>query len=513
MERSTWRHWHSDVRVSRFQLIAVCVISFFVAKWMLDATKSKLRRLGLARKFGCEAIKSYYQLDRRLGLLFLYNNINNFRARKFLESWDHYLTTTGKTFGFWVLGQRMMVTTDPENVKTLLATSFDDFEKGPELRAAFSLLTGDGIFAVDGKQWHWARTLLRPSFTKSEMSNTQLFEAHYQSLLRVLPADGVAVDLQGLFSRLTMDTATDLLFGSSMNSLEHPDSYETSNFASSCEIALGAVFRDVSIGSLRKIVYRRRSREAREGIYKVIDQRIQEALQRKDKSQGNTKRHVFIDHLMESTRDPSILRDQSVSALLGGRETTASLLSNLLHTLARKPDIWDDLREEVLSLKDRTLDQESCKEAVYLSHCVKESLRLHPVIPINVRWCNKDTVLPRGGGPSGASPILVPKGTQVYMALYSMHRDPNTYGDDAHEFRPERWDDLKPGWNYVPFSGGPRMCVGQQLALTEATYTMLRLLQSFKAIEAADEEPWRENLSIAMSSASGCKVRLYRARE
>lgn len=65
----------------------------------------------------------------------------------------------------------------------------------------------------------------------------------------------------------------------------------------------------------------------------------------------------------------------------------------------------------------------------------------------------------------GSSPILVPKGTQVYMAVYQMHRDRDHYGDDAHEFKPERWENLKPGWSYVPFGGGPRICVGRKCML------------------------------------------------
>lgn len=65
----------------------------------------------------------------------------------------------------------------------------------------------------------------------------------------------------------------------------------------------------------------------------------------------------------------------------------------------------------------------------------------------------------------GSSPILVPKGTQVYMAVYQMQRDRGHYGDDANEFKPERWENLKPGWSFVPFGGGPRLCVGRKCML------------------------------------------------
>ena len=109
------------------------------------------------------------------------------------------------------------------------------------------------------------------------------------------------------------------------------------------------------------------------------------------------------------------------------------------------------------------------------------ALRLHSVIPVNARWCNKDTILPRGGGADGSSPILVQKGTQVNMALYQMHRDSAYYGDDAHEFKPERWEILKPGWSFIPFSGGPRLCVGRKChSFFHFRALLLSLLKSFQ---------------------------------
>ena len=90
------------------------------------------------------------------------------------------------------------------------------------------------------------------------------------------------------------------------------------------------------------------------------------------------------------------------------------------------------------------------------------ALRLRSVIPVNSRWCNKDTILPRGGGSDGSAPILVPKGSQVFMSMYHMHRDIDNFGEDAHAFKPERWETLKPGWSFAPFGGGPRLCIGRE---------------------------------------------------
>ena len=81
------------------------------------------------------------------------------------------------------------------------------------------------------------------------------------------------------------------------------------------------------------------------------------------------------------------------------------------------------------------------------------ALRLYPVVPTNARTAIVDTVLPRGGGPDGQSPLFVPKNSVLQYTVYTMHRRKDIYGDDADEFKPERWEILRPGWEYLPFNG------------------------------------------------------------
>lgn len=140
------------------------------------------------------------------------------------------------------------------------------------------------------------------------------------------------------------------------------------------------------------------------------------------------------------------------------------------------------------------------------------ALRLHPVIPRNGREALKDTILPVGGGEDGMSPVFVPKGTQVTFNLYAMHRRTDIYGPDAEVFRPERWEDdkLRPGWAYLPFNGGPRICIGQQYALSEAAYVVVRMAQEFETVDSADPGPWEEALGLSLTSQNGTKVRLQR---
>ena len=92
-----------------------------------------------------------------------------------------------------------------------------------------------------------------------------------------------------------------------------------------------------------------------------------------------------------------------------------------------------------------------------------------------------------------------------------MHRRKDFYGKDAEEFRPGRWETLRPGWEYLPFNGGPRICIGQQYALTEASYTTIRLMQEFKGIEARDPRPWMEYITLTCAIYQGTRVGLHPA--
>ena len=173
---------------------------------------------------------------------------------------------------------------------------------------------------------------------------------------------------------------------------------------------------------------------------------------------------------MEQTTDPIKLRQELLNVLIAGRETTAALLVNLFFTLSRRPDIQSRLRSEIASLsRQDTHSLEKIKNLRYVRAFVNESLRLYPIIPANEREASADTVLPLGGGKDGKGPLFIAKGDLVSWHLYSMHRRKDIYGEDAEEFNPDRWIDLegkkgiRPGWAYLPFNGGPRICIGREL--------------------------------------------------
>ncbi|KAH7120563.1 n-alkane-inducible cytochrome P450 [Dactylonectria macrodidyma] len=425
-----------------------------------------------------------------------------------LRSWHGQYGNTFRTS----LGRTVVVTIEPKNVQAVLALKFKDFDLGYRNKALSPLL-GQGIFASDGKMWEHSRALVRPAFVRSQVADMDVYERHVSNLIANIPVDGSTVDLQELFFQMTMDSATEFLFGESIDSLHAGK--EQPSFAKDFNTSQDGLAIRTRLGPLmifhRDSAFSKATVEAR----RFVDQFVQKALEYrdahtdgKDATTDSDQRYVFLYELSKHTADKTVLADQVLNILLAGRDTTASLLSITFFILARRPDVWKKLKEEVLAVDNERPSFEELKSMTYLTWVLNETLRLYPVVPVNIRTANKDTCLPVGGGPDGKDPIFVPKGQDVMYSVYSMHRLPEVFGPDATEYRPERWASLKPGWAYIPFNGGPRICTGQQFALTEASYTVWRLVRRFKSIESRDAQPFKEGLTLTLASKNGTKVSL-----
>lgn len=139
-----------------------------------------------------------------------------------------------------------------------------------------------------------------------------------------------------------------------------------------------------------------------------------------------------------------------------------------------------------------------------------EALRLYPVFPLLARVSLSDTTLPTGGGSKGDSPIYIPKGTIVGTSYYALHREPTVFGANVDEFDPSRWNSIRPGaWEYMPFGGGERSCMGQQKALIEASYVLVKIAQTYKHIESRDDKAWKGEMRLICRNANGCYISLF----
>jgi cytochrome P450 len=240
-----------------------------------------------------------------------------------------------------------------------------------------------------------------------------------------------------------------------------------------------------------------------------------EELEKTAKSDTN---YSFLYALAGFTRDRQVLRDQLIAVLLAGRDTTAATLSWTFFELSRHPEVVTRLRQEVLDTigPDRKPTYDDLKSMKYLQYVLNETLRLYPAVPFNVRFAHHDTSLPTGGGPRGDQPMAVLKGSPVGYSTLTMQRRKDIFGADVDEFRPERWEGgwSPKAWTYIPFNGGPRICIGQQFAITEMQYTLVRLLQRYDTVEPRmkPEEQFLK-AEIVLQPGAGVFVGLKRAAE
>lgn len=429
-----------------------------------------------------------------------------------------------------VAGKRLISTKDPENIKAILATQFNDFALGTR-HQSIKVTLGDGIFTLDGAGWKHSRAMLRPQFAREQVGHVQALEPHVQALgARVRNHNGAPFDLQTLFFELTIDSGTEFLFGESCESLRDGlnsaatlhsdlDPEVRKGFASAFNYSQYMLFFRISIQSLYFLGDGTKFRKCNRTVHAFTDFYVEKALSASEDELEKLSRggYVFLYELVKQTRDPKVLRDQCLNILLAARDTTAGLLSFVFFELARNPEILLRLRTEIDASfpKDdlSALTFESLKKCEYLKWVLHEALRMYPSVPSNFRVAQNNTTLPRGGGPDGQQPIFVAKGTPISYTVYALHREEQFYGKDSEVFRPERWGEplaKKYGWAFVPFNGGPRICLGQQFALTEASYVTVRLLQMFDHLESFDTEyPPAKLTHLTMSLFNGCNVAMW----
>lgn len=436
----------------------------------------------------------------------------------------------GPSFKIKIAGVTLFATSDPENIKALLATQFNHFELGFR-NAHFKPLLGNGIFTLDGTGWKHSRAMLRPNFSREKIGHVEALEDHLQSMAKhIRKHKGADFDIQDLFFRFTVDTSTEFLFGQSIYGLRDdsineypPEDFENSaKFYDSFTTAQHYLATRAWTQNWYWLINPKEFRFANAVVHEFANFYVRKALQAspeevEERSRGG---YIFLYELVKETRDEQVLRDQLLNIMIAGRDTTAGLLSFTMYELARNTEVWKKLKEEIYAkfgygeealIKNITF--ESLKRCEYLKCVINEVLRLYPSVPVNYRVAVKDTTLPQGGGADGHSRTFIPKGQVIGYVVSATHRDPNIYGKDADVFRPERWEDkdLKPGWGYLPFNGGPRICLGQQFAITEASYVIARLVQMFPNLSNSDKSnvyPPKLNSQLTLSLAEGSWISL-----
>ncbi|KAK2616900.1 hypothetical protein QQS21_000278 [Conoideocrella luteorostrata] len=356
----------------------------------------------------------------------------------------------------------------------VLVTKFDDFEVGQRRRDNSKELLGIGVFNADGHDWEYGRALVKPNFTRKQVANLDLFETHFQHLLDHMPADGTVFDFQERAFRFTMDTGTEMLLGYSSNLVQPSADSVAERFAWAYDKGTSGIAQRIRLGKFARFYIDREYSEACRYVHDYVDNIVAKVIddartwhKERGGAQGlaegqveeGEERYTFLNALARDGVGAKEIRDQALNTLVAARDSSACLMSAAVFELARRPEYQAKLRQEVQDqLNGRLPTFEDLKHMTWLNRIIKETLRMYPPVPLNTRVAKRDTVLPRGGGKDGMSPIFIRAGQLIVYQVFSMHRREDIWGSDAHQFCPERWEKARPTFEYLPFNAGQRIC-------------------------------------------------------
>ncbi|KAJ7169166.1 cytochrome P450 monooxygenase pc-1 [Mycena crocata] len=426
------------------------------------------------------------------------------------DAFGELVQSLGPVMNIRMLGQDKIFTVAPEHVQIILATNFNNYRKGKQFCDGMNSVLGNGVFNSDGDMWSFHRSMTRPYFSRDRIQHFDIFDRHTDhtiSLIKGRMAEGHAIDFQDLISRLTMDSATEFLFGVCVNSLACTPPYPHNASATlmvhdSVHAKQANDFTVAYTEAMAQIAFRQRvgwvwplfemfsdkTAMPMEVVTKYLDPIIHSALEKKKAAQPPEKDTPddcsLLDDMLKSTSDPKLLKDELLNILVAGRDTTMCVLTNVIYFLATTPGVTARLREEIMEYvgSEQRPTYSNIKDMKYLRAVINETMRLFPPVPFNVRQAAEDTVWPSPD--PNEKPLYIPAGVGIVYSVMLMHRRTDLWGPDANLFNPERFMDnrrKRHPFQFLPFNAGPRICLGQQFAYNEMSFVIIRLLQNFSS--------------------------------
>lgn len=443
-----------------------------------------------------------------------------------------YLLPTGLTSSFLVLS-------DPASAKHVL-NSYSKYEKGL-VREISQFLFGDGFAVADGKPWLIRRRAVYPSLHKKFLSalvNSVFFNCSLRTVdvLASQSQPGKVVNMEKIFSELTLDIIGKAVFNYDFKSVGQEGDNRIVDAVYTALKETEARSLDLTPlwklpGDLPYMISprQRRAMDAVATIRKTTEDLIENCRQQMESEEAAGTNSN--DEDQQSEADPSVLRfliatrekvtskqlrDDLLSMLVAGHETTASVLTWTLYLLTKHPDKMARVQEEIdVVLGDKikagsngflNLTMGELLSANYLRWCVAESMRLYPHPPVLIRRALEDDYLPNGW--------KVPKGQDVMISIYNIHHSATAWSD-PNEFIPERWsayteprqnpNEGNTDFRYIPFSAGPRKCIGDQFALIEAYTAMSVLLHKFD-FQLVKDQDIRMTTGATIHTTNGMKM-------
>lgn len=357
----------------------------------------------------------------------------------------------------------------PDHVEHVLVENSRNFIKHRFFWRHVREIFGEGLITNEGAPWLRQRRLMQPAFHRERIAGYGATMVDYAERMvdRWDAEHARERDVHEDLMHLTMEIATKTMFGADL-----PD-----DTATDIGVVFDAVLIEIANRFRRPFKIPRwlplpSNRRYAHAVAR-LDRLIFETIAKKRGAEGDDLLSMLLAARDEdgSAMDVQQVRDEAVTIFLAGHETTAIAIAWTFHLLASHPEIEQRL---VAELGDRRLEAADLPRIPLLMNVVHESLRLYPPAYAFGREAIADFEV---GG------YRIAAGTTVYMSPWVSHRDPRWF-EDPLEFRPDRWNnDLAkrlPRFAYLPFGGGPRVCIGNSFALMEAALVVASVLHRYR---------------------------------
>ncbi|RDX81107.1 Protein LUTEIN DEFICIENT 5, chloroplastic [Mucuna pruriens] len=436
----------------------------------------------------------------------------------FIPLYELYLTYGGifrLTFG----PKSFLIVSDPSIAKHILRDNSKAYSKGI-LAEILDFVMGKGLIPADGEIWRVRRRAIVPALhQKYVAAMIGLFGQAADRLckkLDVAASDGEDAEMESLFSRLTLDIIGKAVFNYDFDCLSNDTGiveavYTVLREAEDRSVAPIPVWeipiwKDIS-PRLRKVnAALKLINDTLDDLIAICKRMVDEEELQFHEEYMNEQDPSILHFLLASGDDVSSkqLRDDLMTMLIAGHETSAAVLTWTFYLLSKEPRVMSKLQEEVDSvLGDRLPTIEDMKKLKYTTRVINESLRLYPQPPVLIRRSLEEDVL-------GEYPIK--RGEDIFISVWNLHRSPELW-DDADKFEPERWaldgpnpNETNQSFKYLPFGGGPRKCVGDLFATYETVVALAMLVRRFNFQMAVGAPPVEMTTGATIHTTQGLKM-------
>jgi cytochrome P450 len=398
--------------------------------------------------------------------------------------------------------RRIALISHPDDIRRILVTEQKKFTKGNALAQTETLL-GQGLLTSEGEFHLRQRRMIQPGLHRERLAGYGQVMTDYAERMQTRWTDGQRLDVHEEMMHLTLGIAGRTLFDVDV---EH----EASEIGEVLDLSLkmflyavlplGTLLEYAPIPWVRRLHYARRRMD--ELIAGIITRRRREGIDRGDLLSMLIQAQDELGHTGGMTDKQ--LRDELVTLLLAGHETTANALSWTWYLLSQHPAVEAKLHAELDAvLGDRAPTPADAPRLVYTRMVLAESMRLFPPAWILEREVMEEF---EAGG------YRFPVGTMIYMSQYLTHRDPRWWPTPTR-FDPERWApelaEGRPKFSYFPFGGGTRICVGEHFAWLEGMLVLASVARRWQLRYDEPHAPVPEP-SVTLRPKGGLPVRLER---